>query len=180
VKVWFMVSNICVYHKKTIHNCPKKLVIQKTCNSKNIFLLVKYEIYWTIYNAKHTFFEVCSCVMGIETYGFVIENVDINIYIGFLEVFMCFGNWSLWYFNNKIWTIASRYKLSIWVAMVIWYNKSRWIYLQLAISLSSFLEPELRRQCIFLGSHNNKRISICGLMCVNISFFFLGSSPIRA
>jgi hypothetical protein len=105
----------------------------------------KYDIYWTTYNAKHTFFGVCSCVMGIETYGFVIENVDINIYIGFLEVFICLGNWSVWYFNNKIWTIASRYKLFISVVMVIWYNKSRWIYLQLAISLSSFLEPELCR-----------------------------------
>jgi hypothetical protein len=48
--------------------------------------------------------------------------------------------------------------------------KSRWIYLQLAISLSSFLELELCRQCIFLGGHNNEGILIYGLVRVNISF----------
>ncbi len=27
-----------------------------------------------------------------ETYGFAVENVDINSYIGFLEVLICHGN----------------------------------------------------------------------------------------
>jgi hypothetical protein len=30
--------------------------------------------------------------MGIETNGFAVENADINIYIGFLEVLACYGN----------------------------------------------------------------------------------------
>jgi hypothetical protein len=133
-----MVSRICVHHKKTFHNCPKKFVIQK-----DFVFGVKYDVYWTIYDAKNTFLGVCSCVMGIETDGFAVENADINIYIGFREVLACRGNRAPWWFRNKIWIV--------WVAMVISYNKCRWIYLQSAISLSSFLELELCRQCIFFG-----------------------------
>jgi hypothetical protein len=59
------------------------------------------------------FWGVFSYVMGIETYGFAIENVDINIYIHFLEVFICRGNWALWYFKNKIWIIVSKYNFLI-------------------------------------------------------------------
>ncbi len=42
--------------------------------------------------------------------------------------------------------------------------------------------PSWSSSCVgnpfFFGSHNNEGILICGLVCVNISFFFLTSSPI--
>jgi hypothetical protein len=39
-----------------------------------------------------TIFQGVSYATGIETYGFAREIVDINIYIGFLEVFTCHEN----------------------------------------------------------------------------------------